>query len=163
MTRRSSVVFFALALVLSCMIGCSDSTSPVSEKTVQLNLEATEYDSDGQSYFKVIAQVDNASGREIFHTIGCPHAVLFSVVNEHGESVLIANPLVDLLCLPGYQSVSAGDASVDELDLQSVWSISGSPQDLSPGTYTVNASFEYFWVPEETSFELKQSLEFEVE
>lgn len=149
-------------LALSVMAACSDSTEPGPTKSVQLHLEATEYDSGGQSFIKVVAQVDNASSRDIFFPIGCPHPVSFSVVGEQGENILIENPLVDLICLPGFESISAGDTGVDELDLKYVWSINGSPYVLPPGRYTVNASFGYFLVPEEIRFELERSLEFEV-
>ena len=163
MARRSSIVLIALAFAFCSLTGCSDSTSPDSKKTIQLSLKATEYATGGQSYFKVVARIDNSSSRKIFYPIGCPHAVAFSVVNEQGEYVLIENPLVDLLCLPGFESVSEGGSAEDELDLQFIWSIGGSPQELPPGRYLVSASFGYFLVPEETRFELKQSLEFEVE
>ena len=163
MAHRFSVVLAALAFALVGLAGCSDSTSPDSVETVQLSLRATENATGGQSYFKVVASIENASSRQIFYPTGCPHAVSFSVVNEQGESVLIENPLVDLMCLPGFDTVPVGSSAEDELDLQFVWSINGSPQELPPGRYAVRASLEYFVVPEETRFALEQSLEFEVE
>jgi hypothetical protein len=163
MVRRSSIVLVALAFAFSSLTGCSDSTSPDSEEIVQLSLKSTEFATGGQSYFKIVARIDNASSRKIFYPIGCPHAVAFSVVNEQGENVQIENPLVDLFCLPGFESVPEGSSTEDELDLQFIWSIDGSPQELPPGRYSVSASFGYFLVPEETRFELKQSLKFEVE
>lgn len=139
-------MLFTIALVFALMgiIGCSDSSAPITTPEIILNLETFVEGSGEETYIRAESTVVNSGSITVHYPLNCGIPGAISVKDDAGVSLVLRDPELIPLCPPVFLSLEAGDSYGGGVDLVRAWDANGEEYQIPPGRYTVRTTFTYY-------------------